>query len=111
MEHTAEGPEVPEWTIGWRMQRALAHASIDTTEMADELGVSRQTVSRWMNGHGATPRIGYLKLWAMRCNVPLVWLVDGTVPRPVSPRSTVPSSPIALRRITMPSLSVLGVAA
>jgi transcriptional regulator with XRE-family HTH domain len=68
---------VPEWTLGWRLQRSLAHAEMLTEQMADELGVSRSTVSRWLNGHGAPPRIGYLKLWAMRCGVPLDWLVNG----------------------------------
>jgi transcriptional regulator with XRE-family HTH domain len=44
--------------------------------MAEELGVSRQTVSRWLNEHGQ-PRVGYLKLWAMRTGVPLGWLQSG----------------------------------
>lgn len=77
MSHTAQEPVIPEWTLDWRMQRALSHAGIGVEEMANELGVARQTVSRWLNGHGASPRIGYLKLWAMRCGVPLAWLVDG----------------------------------
>ena len=29
---------VPEWTLGWRMQRALAHAEMTTAEMAEDLG-------------------------------------------------------------------------
>lgn len=68
--------QVPVWTLGWRMQRSLAHAGIGIDDISEELGVSRSTVSRWVNDH-ARPRIGYLKLWAMRCGVPLPWLVDG----------------------------------
>jgi transcriptional regulator with XRE-family HTH domain len=77
--------EIPEWTLGWRMQRALAHADLQTTQIAAEIGVSRSTVSAWLNDRGAEPRIGYLKLWAMRCGVSLEWLLSGTdVRRPGS---------------------------
>ncbi|MHB1433416.1 MAG: helix-turn-helix domain-containing protein [Streptosporangiaceae bacterium] len=68
---------IPEWTLSWRMQRALVHANVTIQDMAEELGVSRATVSRWLNEHGGPPRIGYLKVWAMRCGVPLEWLVSG----------------------------------
>jgi transcriptional regulator with XRE-family HTH domain len=68
---------VPEWTLPWRMQRAMAHADLRIEDMAAELGVSRATVSRWLNEHGGPPRIGYLKLWALRCGVPLEWLRSG----------------------------------
>lgn len=72
----------PEWTLGWRMRRALAHADLQIEDMAAELGVGRTTVSRWLNDHGGRPRIGYLKLWAMRCGVPLEWLTTGNVRTP-----------------------------
>lgn len=64
---------VPTWTTGWRMQRALAHAGISVEQMAQELGVSRSTVSRWLNDRG-TPSRGYLTLWAQRTGVPYEWL-------------------------------------
>lgn len=57
------------------MQRSLAHAEVSIDEMAAELGVSRQSVSRWLNERGGQPRIGYLKLWALRTGVPLEWLL------------------------------------
>jgi transcriptional regulator with XRE-family HTH domain len=69
---------IPEWTLGWRLQRSLAHAGMSIDDMAAELGVSRQTVSRWVNDH-VDPRLGYLKLWALRTGVPLGWLVDDGV--------------------------------
>ena len=71
---------VPEWTLGWRLQRSLAHADVSIEEMAAELGVSRASVSRWLNEH-AVPRVGYLKLWALRTGVPLEWLVSGGLRR------------------------------
>ena len=67
---------IPEWTLGWRLQRSLAHAGISIDDMAKEIGVSRQTISRWVNDH-SDPRIGFLKLWALRTGVPLEWLVSG----------------------------------
>jgi transcriptional regulator with XRE-family HTH domain len=65
---------VPEWTLGWRMQRALKHAEISVEAIAEELGVSRSSVSRWLNDRGAPPRAAYLKMWALRTGVPYEWL-------------------------------------
>jgi transcriptional regulator with XRE-family HTH domain len=69
---------VPEWTLGWRLQRSLAHAGMDIEDMAKEIGVSRQTISRWINER-SDPRLGYLKLWALRTGVPIEWLLTGGV--------------------------------
>ena len=71
--------DIPEWTLGWRLQRALAHAGVSVEEMADEIGVSRSTVSRWLNDRGTPPRIGYVKLWALRTGCSLEWVL-GWVP-------------------------------
>jgi transcriptional regulator with XRE-family HTH domain len=68
--------EIPEWTLGWRLQRSLAHAGIAVEEIADEMGVSRSTVSRWLNDRGAAPKQAYLKMWALRTGVPFAWLAD-----------------------------------
>lgn len=72
-----EDVQIPEWTLGWRLQRALTHADIQTDQMAAELGVSRSTVSRWLNDRGSAPKIAYLKVWALRTGVPLEWLTGG----------------------------------
>lgn len=71
---------IPEWTLGWRMQRALAHADISVQDMADELGMSRTSLSRWINDKGTPPRSGFIKLWALRTGVPYEWLITGTEP-------------------------------
>lgn len=71
---------VPEWTIGWRMHRALVHAGLSVEAIADDMGVSRSTVSRWLNDHGAPPRAAFVKQWALRTGVPYGWLCDGQVP-------------------------------
>lgn len=71
---------VPAWTLGWRLRRALAHAELRAEDIADELGVVRATVSRWMNDKGAPPRRIYLSQWALRTGVPLSWLLTGETP-------------------------------
>ncbi|MPZ73993.1 MAG: helix-turn-helix domain-containing protein [Nitriliruptorales bacterium] len=70
-----EQPAIPEWTLGWRLQRALAWGNVSVQEMADELDVSRGTISRWCNDHGV-PRSIYLRAWAARCRVPYEWLIN-----------------------------------
>lgn len=81
----SEMPElgaIPPWTLGWRLQRALAWASISVNEIASELDVSRGTISRWLNDRGAPPRPIYIRQWALRTGVPYGWLCDGDDPRP-----------------------------
>lgn len=72
---------IPEWTLGWRMQRALAHAEISVQQMADELGMARSSLSRWLNDHGTPPRAAFVKMWALRTGVPYEWLVTGETPQ------------------------------
>lgn len=74
MSHTDTG--IPEWTLGWRLQRALAHADVSVEQMAAELGVTRQTVGRWMHER-VEPKTGFLRLWALRCGVSYEWLLTG----------------------------------
>src|SRR5258708_40378988 len=76
MSAMEEQGAIPEWTLGWRLARALGYAGVSVEEMAEELGVSRSTVSRWMNDRGAPPRVGYVKLWCQRTGTNLEWVVD-----------------------------------
>lgn len=76
MSQTPQEAVVPEWTRGWRMNRALSYAGMHIEQMADELGVSRSTISRWVNDKGPVKKI-YLNQWALRCGVPLEWLETG----------------------------------
>ena len=70
-----EGQNIPAWTLGWRMRRALAHAGLSVETMADDLGFERKSLSRWMNDKGAPPRPVYLKQWALITGVPYRWLI------------------------------------
>lgn len=73
MSEMQQEPAVPDWTLGWRLRRALDHAGLTVEEMADELGVSRSTVSRWVHDKGPMRPL-YQKVWALRCGVPADWL-------------------------------------
>jgi transcriptional regulator with XRE-family HTH domain len=63
------------------MRKALRTASLGVNDMADYLEVSRNTVSSWINGR-ITPSGQTLRLWSLRCGVPLEWLRTGQVPSP-----------------------------
>lgn len=67
---------VPEWTMGDRLARSLRHADLGVGEMADYLGVSRNTVGNYINDRRSIPR-PTLMLWAMRTGVPIEWLLSG----------------------------------
>ena len=72
INNTTPGVE-PPLTLGWRMQMALGHAGLDIQQIAEELGVARSTVSRWMHDKGPVRPV-FVKAWAMRCGVSYDWL-------------------------------------
>lgn len=92
--------EVPPLTRGWRMQMALTHGHRSVEHMAIKLGVSRSTVSRWINDKGVRqPRQGDMEIWARECRVPLEWLCppeDG----PTLVQVTLPYVPLKLAAST-----------
>jgi transcriptional regulator with XRE-family HTH domain len=92
---TYRGGQVPDWTLGWKLKRALDFAGLSAQEMAAELGVHVGTVSRWMNDR-ETPRRAYLMAWALRCGVAFSWLTEDESPQ-VSPDIAVhPSRPAGI---------------
>lgn len=85
----SETVAIPPETLCWRLKRALAWAGLTGDQMANRLGVTRQTISRWMNDEeGAPPRAIYLKEWALVCRVPVDWLRYGSVVDPSDDGST-----------------------
>jgi transcriptional regulator with XRE-family HTH domain len=60
-----------------RLRRALRVSNMSVSDMADYLGVTRNTVSNWINGH-TPPSTQSLMLFAMRTGVPYEWLETGT---------------------------------
>lgn len=67
------------------MRVSLRHAGLGVQEMAAYLDVSRNAVSNWINDR-VTPSKQTMRLWALRCGVPLEWLETGKAP-------TLPSGP------------------
>jgi DNA-binding transcriptional regulator YiaG len=76
MSEAPTGVMVPEWDLADRMRKALRISGTGVQEMADYLGVARNTVSTWINGR-IDPSTQTLRLWAMRCGVPYEWLLEG----------------------------------
>lgn len=67
---------IPTWTLGWRLKRSLDWANLSAQAMADEFGVDRGTISRWMSDRSPVRDI-YLRVWAEKCGVPVDWLRNG----------------------------------
>lgn len=70
-----------QFTTADRLSKALDFADMSVQEMADNLGMSRQTVGNYMSGR-TTPRLVVLKQWALTTGVPLEWLQTGHFPKP-----------------------------
>jgi len=96
---TTHQGQIPAWTLGWKLKRALDHAGLSAQEMAAELGVHVGTVSRWMNDR-ETPRRAYVMAWALRCGVSFGWLTEdeptiahGFIPTQTRIPAGIPSQP------------------
>lgn len=71
---------VPTWDTADRLRKSLRHSDATVGQMADYLGVSRTSVSNWINGR-VEPSTQTLRLWALRCGVPYDWLRHGVSPQ------------------------------
>lgn len=69
---------IPQWTLADRCRKAREHAGMDQRQLADAIGVARNTVVNYEHGH-RQPREIVLRAWAMATGVPLEWLKSGTV--------------------------------
>lgn len=68
---------MPELTLGWRLTMTLEYAGIQSGEIAQKLGFSRATVSRWLDDVGAPPKPVTLNVWAELTGVSPTWLRTG----------------------------------
>ena len=75
---------VPQFEMRHRMSLALEYHEISVSDMADYLGVHRNTIGGWLHGR-TRPSRAALKLWALRTNVPLSWLITGIAPDYIPP--------------------------
>ena len=71
--------EMLQFDLADRMRKALRAASMTGKDLADELEVSRNTVTSWLNGH-TRPRRRDLTAFAAVTGVPAVWLATGELP-------------------------------
>lgn len=79
----AEG-NVPQFDMADRLRKALRQANVGVQEIAEYLGISRNTVGSWLAGR-AEPGKAFVMLWAMRTGVPLKWLQTGENPHQEDP--------------------------
>lgn len=71
---------VPRWTLADRLAKARHHCGYTQGELADRLGISRNSVSNYESGT-TVPRRLVLRAWAEECAVPVEWLESGTIPQ------------------------------
>lgn len=79
---TAPQGRIPAVTLPWRLKMALSEGGVSREEIAEALGVTPSTCSRWMNGHGEPPRRAYIDAWALRTGVDVDWLHHGMTVTP-----------------------------
>lgn len=94
MSESPEAGAVPEWDLADRMRKALRQAHVSVAEIADYLGVTRGTVSTWINGR-IEPSVQTLRLWAIRCGVDYGWLRAGASPHTAV---SIPTDPVGVRK-------------
>lgn len=76
MSNQMEAQALPEFDLADRMRKTLRESGIGISEMALYLGVSRASVSNWINGR-VVPTGPTLLAWAAKCGVTSEWLVGG----------------------------------
>lgn len=72
---------VPEWTLGDRLRKARENAGLEQLELAQDIGISRNTVANYEHGKTKARRPVILA-WAVRTGVPVEWLWTGSTEAP-----------------------------
>lgn len=62
-----------------RLAKSLRVAGVSVQELAEYLGVNRNTVGNYLSGR-TRPSRSILIAWALRCGVPIQWLEHGVLP-------------------------------
>ncbi|WP_096359409.1 helix-turn-helix domain-containing protein [Microbacterium sp. TPU 3598] len=66
----------PTWTLVDRLRKSRLLAGLEQAQIADALGVARNTVSNWERGR-SEPSATYFVRWAHATGVTLDWLAEG----------------------------------
>lgn len=77
-------PSGPEWTLGDRLGKSLRYAGMKAQDMADIIGVARNTISNYVNDHTEPSKLA-LKEWALRTGVSVEWLEGNSPSSEVTP--------------------------
>ena len=75
---SSSSEHIPEWTAGDRFRKAREDAGLSQQELADAIGVDRNTVSAYELDHRKRPMKMVVNAWALRCAVPVSWLINGS---------------------------------
>ena len=67
-------PLIPQFTAGDRYRKAREKAELSQEQLADEIGISVRTVSRYETDQITNPRRIVVRQWALRTGVPADWL-------------------------------------
>lgn len=71
-----EGGHAPRITQRHRLRIAREEAGYDQHQLAEAIGVSRNTINNAEKGR-VEPRRIVLNAWAMACGVPVSWIITG----------------------------------
>ena len=75
----------PILTFGWRLRLALDNAGMTLSELAEEIEMSRETVSLWANDHAEPRKEMYYRELARILACDYTWLRTGHAPSPKPP--------------------------
>jgi len=67
---------IPTWTLGDRLAKARKIAGLNTLELADKLGISRNTITNYEKGH-THPSRAIILAYESVTGVPAWWIEDG----------------------------------
>ena len=76
MSASRDRRSAPAWNLADRLRKSLQVGDVNHAEMATYLGVSRNTLTNYVNGR-TRPDDHTLELWARKTEVPYEWLLTG----------------------------------
>lgn len=77
--NTDRSASIPTLRRRWRLKISMEEAHLTASQMAELLGVSRATVTRWFADDNTLIRAAYIKQWAAQTGVPVRWLEHGEI--------------------------------
>ena len=89
---------IPTWSVADRLRKAREHAGLEQGQLADLIGISRNSVSNYERG-ARTARRPVLVSWALATGVPLAWLEHGQAPNAKNPHPDGPGGGHSLPRL------------